>query len=193
MKHDLIYLLSGYMIFTLFLTSCISMTDDTVSLDDGVTEEVQNIHDNLLITANASKLVLSSSDVRPGWVRSADRMTDGRDTESACSVSFQYNIGVPPLNMSNRVAVYPDVDTAEQAYEKIAYQDDSVDNCDIGDECLLDVSTEKNTFLLFRENNVIVQLWINEDRFNEVTTYANIIEKRMGDCVQIEEETSESN
>ena len=54
-------------------------------------------------------------------------------------------------------------------------------------------SATKNTFMLFRENNVIVQLWLSKDQFNEVITYANTIEKRMGDYVQIKEGTSKSN
>ena len=178
MKYNRLFFFLGYVLFTLLMTSCTSSTDTPVSHDNDTIEEVQNIPDNLLITANASKLVLLSADVRPGWVRGTNRLIHERDSQSACRVSFQLGV---QLNMNNQVTVYPDVEIAKQAYKKIEYQDDSVEYCDIGDECLLDVSSTQNTFLLFRENNVIVQLWLSKDQFNEVINYANImqVQRRM--------------
>jgi hypothetical protein len=159
--------------------SCTPSRESPVSPVDESEVVVHNIPDSQLITANASELVLNELDVPPGWVQTRNQQEDKLNAQSAYYVSFTYKIGILHPIMKNWVAVYPSIDLAEQGYQQIIYQNGSLEYPDIGDECFLDISASKNTFLVFRQNNVVVSLWFQEDKFNEVMKYAGILDNRI--------------
>ena len=134
-----------------------------------------------LISKDASELVLTITDFEPGWVQQSAEPTTKEGAQSAYHVYF-YNGNLLPLSppvIQNTIAVYPSIEQAQQAYLSEVPKNVSLENPKIGDESFLDISIGINKRLVFRESNVVVWLWLQQDMFCDVTPYAKIIQKRI--------------
>lgn len=143
-----------------------------------------------LITKDASELVLTIADFEPGWVQQSAKTTTKEGAQSAYHVYF-YDGKLLPLSppvIQNTTAVYPSIELAQQVYLDAVPKNVSVENPQIGDECFLDISIPVQKRLVFRKSNVVVWLWLQQDPFGDVKSYARIIEERIGHKIQPEPE-----
>jgi hypothetical protein len=133
----------------------------------------------VVVTKDASEMVLMIGDFKAGWVRHSAAPTTKEGAQSAYSVYFYEGGTVYPAVVQNIVAVYPSMELAEQVYIDEVPTNISVETSDIGDECFLDVSIPVEDYLVFRKSNVVVWLWLQQDMFGDVKSYARIVERKI--------------
>ncbi len=154
--------------------------EEVVSIPTSAPEEtVAATAEPVLITKDASELVLTIADFEPGWVQQKGESTTKEGAQSAYHVYF-YDGKLLPLSppvIQNTIAVYPNIELAQQVYLDAVPKNVSVENPQIGDECFLDISIPIQKRLVFRKNNVVVWLRLQQDTFGDVKPYATIIEK----------------
>jgi len=134
-----------------------------------------------LISKDASELVLTIADFKPGWVQQSAEPATKEGAQSAYHVYF-YDGSLLPLSppvIQNTVAVYPTIEQAQQVYLSEVPKNVSLENPKIGDESFLDISISINKRLVFRRTNVVVWVWLQQDMFGDVEPYAKIVEKRI--------------
>lgn len=132
-----------------------------------------------LVTKDASDIVLRIHDFEPDWTQRDAKAVAKEGAVSAYQVYFHKGVFYPPV-VQNIVAVYPTIDMAEQVYLAEKPQNVSLEYPPIGDECLLDSSIPTNQRLVFRKSNVVVWLWLQQDPFGEIESYAKIVESKIG-------------
>jgi len=131
-----------------------------------------------LITQNASELVLAVEDFEPGWVQQSAKPATKEGAQSAYHVYF-YKGTFYPTVVQNTVAVYDSIDLAKQVYLGEKPQNVSLEYPKVGNECFLNIAVAENQRLVFRTSNVVVWLWLQQDMFGDVKSYARIIEGRI--------------
>jgi len=131
-----------------------------------------------LITEDASQFALAISDFEPGWTQSDSGPTTQQGAQSAYQSYFYQGIFYPPV-IQNTVAVYSSVDLAQQVYLSEVPKDVSLENPKIGDESFLDISIPIFKRLIFRKNNVVVWIWLQQDTLGDIKPYAKIIEGKI--------------
>lgn len=131
-----------------------------------------------LITQNASELVLAVEDFEPGWVQQSAKPVTKEGAQSAYHVYF-YKGTFYPTVVQNTVAVYPSIDLAKQVYLGEKPQNVSLEYPKVGNECFLNIAVPENQRLVFRTSNVVVWLWLQQDMFGDVKSYARIIEGKI--------------
>ena len=132
-----------------------------------------------LISKDASELVLVVADFEPGWVQRTAEPATKEGAQSAYHAYFHKGIFYPPV-VQNYVAIYPSTDLAKQVYLGEEPANVSLEYPKIGDECFLDISVSINQCLVFRKCNVVVWLWLQQDPFGDIESYARIIEGKIG-------------
>jgi len=134
-----------------------------------------------LISKDASELVLTIADFKPGWVQLGAEPTTKEGAQTAYDVEF-YDGSLlrktPPV-IQNTIAVYPSIEQAQEVYLSEVPKNVSLENPKIGDESFLDISIPISKRLVFRKSNVVVWIWLQQDMFGDVKPYAKIIEKRI--------------
>jgi hypothetical protein len=133
----------------------------------------------VLVSKDASELVLAIGDFESGWVQDSREPSTKEGAHSAYSVYFYEGGTVYPAVVQNIVAVYPSIELAEQVYIDEVPTNISVETPDIGDECFLDVSIPVEDYLVFRKSNVVVWLWLQQDMFGDVKSYGRIVEQKI--------------
>ena len=132
------------------------------------------------VSDDASQMVLSIDDFKPGWVRTTAEPTTKEGALSAYHVYYYDGAGFPyPAVVQNTVAVYPSVEVAHETYLSETPQNVSLDNPRIGDESFLDISVPESKRLVFREANVVVRILLQQDMFGDPKPYARIVEERI--------------
>jgi len=134
-----------------------------------------------LITKDASELVLTVDDLESGWVLIVDRSETQPNADSAYYVQFRTGsdaLANPPT-LDNKVAVYPNVGSAQSALNDEKPKDVSLEYPDIGDASFFDTSNPLAQKLVFRENNVLVWVTLYNDTLNSPESYAEKVEQRI--------------
>jgi len=196
MKNIIWMVVSCLMAITLLVTSCAPTVtevkkEETV-LEEGTVTEEETVTPNeevvstlpskpVLITKDASQMVLVITDFEAGWVRQSAKPSVKEDAQSAYHVYF-YDGSLLPLSppvIQNTIAVYASIELAQQVYLDTVPKNVSVENPQVGDECFLDISISINKHLVFRKSNVVVWLWLQQDMFGDVKPYARIVENKI--------------
>ena len=132
-----------------------------------------------LFTKDASEIVLSIDDFKPGWVQASAKPASKEGAVSAYYVYYYEGGSFYPAVVQNTVAVYPSIEMAHEIYLGEKPQNISLEDPRIGDESFLDVSVPVSKRLVFRKANVLVWIWLQQDMFGDVKPYAKTVEKRI--------------
>jgi len=131
-----------------------------------------------LITRQASLMTLTLKDMGSGWAQGSAIAPSIQQVTSSSHVYYTQGSSYAP-GVQNTVAVYRTISFAENAYAKEKQANPAVSNPGIGDECLLNDSVPINKVLIFRKNNVVVWLWVNQYKEGDIERYARIVEQRI--------------
>lgn len=174
MKRTLALAILPLIFFSLFPLSVLAIP---IHPENDIVNEIQNI-----ITEDAANLVLSLDDFEPGWTlhKQQEKVMEG--ASSAYHV-YYYKGTISPSVIQNTVAVYVNEDIAKEMYLKEIPTNVSLDYPDIGDECFLDISVDINKLLVFRIENVVVWIKLQQDYFKDIKGYARIVEKKINQSV----------
>ncbi len=124
-------------------------------------------------------MALTIGDFKPGWVQDTAESFDKEGAQSAYHTYFLEGKSLHPSVVQSAIAVYPSIELAEQIYLDEIPKNVSLENPEIGDESFLDISIPVQKKLVFRQGNVVVWLYLQQDMFGDVKPYARIIEKRI--------------
>lgn len=157
----------------------ISQTDQQVAPPTGPnTQAGETLDASVLITVQASSMVLTIDDMGAGWVRGNAVAPAIQQVTSSSHVYYTQGSSYAP-GVQNTVAVYRSIAFANNAYAKEKQANLSVSNPYIGDECLLNDSVSINKLLIFRKNNVVVWLWLKQYKEGDIERYARVVEQRI--------------
>jgi hypothetical protein len=131
-----------------------------------------------LIRTEACQLTLTQADIGQGWLKGNAVPPSRGEVISACSVHYYKGTSFSPV-LQNTVAVYRSVDYASRAYAKEEAKQSEVTHPAFGDECFLNDSVLINKLLVFRKENVVVWIWLQQDKKGEIEPYAQILEPRI--------------
>lgn len=131
-----------------------------------------------LISKDAYTMVLTLSDMGTGWQKGTSGSPAKQGVVSASTVSYIQGSSFAP-SVQNTVAVYRSIQVAMNAYdqEKPAYV--TLTNPQIGDECFLNSNVAISRELVFRKNNVVVWVWVQQYKTGDIESYARIVESRI--------------
>lgn len=133
----------------------------------------------VLVTKDASQLVLAVNDFESGWTRTIAASDNTEGAQSAYRVNFVQGSSVFPTVIQNTTAVYPSIDLAKQAYIKEKPENVSLAYPQIGDECFLNESIPQVLRLVFRRSNVVVWVQVVQGVSWDAEDYAKIIDKKI--------------
>ncbi len=131
-----------------------------------------------LITRQASTMTLTLQDMGQGWAQGSAIAPVIPQVTSSSHVYFTQGSAYAP-GVQNTVAVYRSISMAEEAYAREKQTNLSTSNPGIGNECLLNNSVPINKLLVFRQNNVVVWLWLKQYKEGDIERYARIVEQRI--------------
>jgi hypothetical protein len=123
-------------------------------------------------------MVLTLDDMGPGWLRGIAGSAGQAQVYSSSHVQYTKGTSFSPV-VQNTVAVYRSVAAAQNAYEAERPTTASVSNPGIGDESFLNDSVPIDKKLVFRKDNVVVWVWLQNDKTEDPVHYAQIIEPRI--------------
>jgi len=164
------------LVISLIVLLSISPTNVLATSKNPEINNFNEIHNQ--ISEDAATLVLSLDDFEPGWTLLKQQEVIIENTLSAYHVYFYKGTISPPV-IQNTVAVYSNEDFAKEGYLKEKPTNVSLDYPDIGDECFLDISVEINKLLVFRIENVVVQIKLQQDYFEDIEKYGRIVEQKV--------------
>ena len=135
----------------------------------------------VLVTKDASELVLTIGDFEAGWRQQTERPATREGAQSAYFASFikgTYSVTI----VENWVAVYPSVDVARDVYVGEKPKDVSLEYPNIGDECFMNIAVLQIKELVFRRSNVVV--WVTTSSplsasSYETESYARVVEQKI--------------
>jgi hypothetical protein len=81
--------------------------------------------------------------------------------------------------VQNTVVVYREVKLAQDAYNNAKPSGVTLSNPSIGDECFLNNSVPIDRLLVFRKSNVVVWVWLKQDKTGDIESYAKTVEKKV--------------
>jgi hypothetical protein len=132
-----------------------------------------------LIRTQACDMTLTLDDIGQGWLKGNAVPASKTETLSSCGVHYYKGTSFSPV-VQNNVAVYRSLDAAGRAYAKEENsQTASVTHPALGNECFLNTSVAINQVIVFRKGNVVVWVWLQQDRSGDVERYARIVEQRI--------------
>jgi hypothetical protein len=126
-------------------------------------------------------MILTLADMGAGWHQSSAASPRGGTVFSSSHVVFTRGSAFSPV-VQNTVSVYRTVDLAINAYdaEKAANADAvKLSNPFIGNECFLNESVAISKTLVFRKNNVVVWIQMQQDKTGDPVQYAQIVEQKI--------------
>ncbi len=132
-----------------------------------------------IVTIEASQLSLQLEDFDVGWIESTAESTTKEGALSAYHVYYHEGSSLFPSVIQSTIVVYPTIDIAQQVYLDEKPTNISLDDPDVGNESFLDVSVPMQEYLVFRENNVVVWIWLQQDLTEDIKRYAQIVEKKI--------------
>jgi hypothetical protein len=131
-----------------------------------------------LVTKQAYDMVLSKDDMGPGWIKGNVFPPSYRYSTSSCAVSYFQGAAYAPV-VQNTVVVYREIKQAQDAYENAKPSGATLSNPSIGDESFLNNSVPIDKLLVFRKSNVVVWVWLKQDKSGDIESYARIVEKKV--------------
>ncbi len=131
-----------------------------------------------LVTKQAYDMVLSMDDMGSGWIKGNVFPPSYRYSTSSSSVSYFRGAAYAPT-VQNTVVVYREIKMAQDAYENARPANATLTNPSIGDECFLNNSVLIDKLLVFRKSNVVVWVWLKQDKTGDIENYARIVEKKI--------------
>lgn len=123
-------------------------------------------------------MTLTLQDMGPEWAQGTAVPGAIQQTSSFSSAYFTQGSAYAP-GVQNTVAVYRSISAAETAYTKEKEKNAASSNPGIGNECLLNDSVPINKLLVFRQNNVVVWLWLKQYKEGDIERYARIVEQKV--------------
>ncbi|MBN1690724.1 MAG: hypothetical protein JW901_06860 [Dehalococcoidia bacterium] len=140
---------------------------------EGITKSMEG-----LITKQAYEMVLTKEDMGSGWIQGNVFPPSYRGSTSSSSVSFFTGAAYAPA-VQNTVVVYRDIKVAQDAYTSARPSSATLTNPSIGNECFLNNSVPIDKLLVFRKSNVVVWLWLKQDKTGDIESYARIVEQKI--------------
>jgi hypothetical protein len=131
-----------------------------------------------LIRKEASTMTLTLDDMGQGWLKGNSVQASKGEVTSSSSVHYYKGTSFSPV-VQNTVAVYRSISSAVRAYATDEANQSSVTHPAIGNECFLNDTVLINKLLVFRKQNVVVWIWLQQDKKGDIEHYANILEPRI--------------
>jgi hypothetical protein len=131
-----------------------------------------------LIRTEACKMTLTIEDVGAGWLKGNAVPASKGEVTSSCGVHYYKGTSFSPV-IQNTTAVYRSVAYAERAYAKEAAKQATMTHPAYGNECFLNDSVAINKILVFRKINVVVWVWLQQDKKGDIEHYAAIIDQKI--------------
>jgi hypothetical protein len=131
-----------------------------------------------LIRRDAGAMTLTLDDMGQGWLKGNSVQASKGEVISSSSVHYYKGTSFSPV-VQNTVAVYRSMDAATRAYAAEQANQSSVTHPAIGNECFLNETVLINKLLVFRKQNVVVWIWLQQDKKGDVEHYANIVAPRI--------------
>lgn len=132
-----------------------------------------------LIRTEACKMTLTLADMGTGWMKGNAVPPSRGEVTSSCSVHYYQGSSFAPV-VQNTVAVYRRLEAAQRAYTNEESNQSTVTHPSIGNECFLNDSVAINKLLVFRKANVVVWVWLQQDKKGDIEHFATILEPRIG-------------
>jgi len=145
----------------------------TVTQPVGITKSMEG-----LVTRQAYDMVLTKEDMGSGWIKANVFPPSYRGSTSSSSVSYFQGAAYAPA-VQNTVVVYREIRLAQDAYANARPTGVSISNPSIGDECFLNNSVAIDRLLVFRKSNVVVWVWLKQDKTGDIESYARTVEQKI--------------
>ncbi len=131
-----------------------------------------------LIKKQAYQMVLTLSDMGPGWSKGNASPPAKQQASSTCHMYFSKGTAFAP-GVQNTTAVYRTVEMANVAFEKEKPTSASLSYPNIGDACFLSDTLPLDKKLVFRKNNVVVWIWVQQYAEGDIEGYAKTVEQKI--------------
>lgn len=134
-----------------------------------------------VITKQAYTLVLTLDDMGVGWTQASAAARPKGTIYSSSHVNFTRGTSFSPV-VQNIVSVYRTIDAAKAAYESeipTTAAGASLSHPAIGDECFLNDAVTINKLLVFRKNNIVVWVMVQQDKTGDPIQYAQIVAQKI--------------
>ena len=154
-------------------TPIVTVTPPAKPIPTVVPPELENI-----VKTEACKMTITLQDMGPGWIKGNPVPPSRGEVISACTVHYYMGSSFSPV-LQNTVAVYRSLSYAQRAYAKEEASHINKTHPPFGDECFMDTSVPINKLLVFRKVNVVVWIWLQNDKKGELEPYARIVEQRI--------------
>lgn len=145
------------------------------------TAPMNSIDPSVVITRQAYEMVLTLDDMGSGWSQSSAASPKRGFIYSSSHVIFSQGSSFAPV-VQNTVTVYRSIDAAADAYEKevpTTATGSTLSHPNIGNECFLNDAVTNNKVLVFRKNNVVVWIQIQQDKTGDPLYYAQIVNQKI--------------
>jgi hypothetical protein len=132
-----------------------------------------------IITRQAYTMVLTISDMGTGWIAGNAASAPQQQALSTSHVSYTGGSAFTPV-VQNTVTVFRSINAAQNAFDALKPNADvALTYPAIGDSCFVNTAQPINQMLVFRKNNVVASIQIQQDRNADLEHYARIIEPRI--------------
>jgi hypothetical protein len=128
----------------------------------------------VIINKQASQMALTSADMGQGWLKSTAYPPSKAQANSITLIQYIQGGAFSP-KVLNMVAVFRSIQAAQNTYEMEKPATATLSYPHFGDECFLSDSVLINKELVFRKNNVVVWIWVQNDKSGDPEHYAEII------------------
>lgn len=123
-------------------------------------------------------MVLTSDDIGPGWSQGSARGATQGQTLSSSHVLYKTGTSFSPV-VQNTVTVYRTMGAAQDAFAAARPTDVGLSFPSIGDECFLNDSNPIDKRLVFRKQNVVAWIWVQQDKAGDPVPYARTVEQKI--------------
>jgi len=123
-------------------------------------------------------MTLTLDDMGQGWLKGNAVQGTRGDVISSSSAHYYKGTSFSPV-VQNTVAVYRSMSSAMSAYAKEEANQATVTHPSYGNECFLNDSVAINKLLVFRKDNVVVWIWLQQDKKGDIEQYAKILALRI--------------
>jgi hypothetical protein len=128
----------------------------------------------VVITRQASQMILTPADMGSGWMVSNALPPSKSQVYSSSLVQYTQG-GAFSQKVNNMVMVCRSITAAQNTFDMEKPDNVSLKNPNIGNESYLNDSVAINKELVFRKNNVVVWVWVLNDRVGDPEQYARIV------------------
>ncbi|MBN1375275.1 MAG: hypothetical protein JXA01_03885, partial [Dehalococcoidia bacterium] len=145
------------------------------------TVPANSIDPTVVITRQAYQMVLALDDIGTGWAKSSAASPSRGFVYSSSHVIFSQGSSYAPV-LQNMVTVYRTIDAAADAYQKevpTGTAGSALSHPSLGNECFLNDAVANNKVLVFRKNNVVVWIQLQQDKTGDPVYYAQIVDQKV--------------